>query len=281
MENHLRSFELKLAGKIVGRSLVFIGLTALTQTGGVIYLFWKLVLTIFGETLATNKFIRIVGFPTLYVICSFFVTPLIGNYFGRIPLPVFERNNVRPASVITCLLNRHYVTKELSETTFQIASELRDQHPTANLIYLDANFPFADGFPLLPHWSHSDGKKLDLAFIYEDKNGAIVNDQPTHFAYGSFVPPKGDEVNTPENCRQKGYIQYSMISHFVLFPEELGVQKQATSDLIRVIHQHNDVGKIFIEPHLTHRWGLSQLPKIRFHGCHAVRHDDHIHFQLN
>ncbi|MFT5619364.1 MAG: hypothetical protein ACI85I_002607, partial [Arenicella sp.] len=39
-------------------------------------------------------------------------------------------------------------------------------------------------------------------------------------------------------------------------------------------------GKVFIEPHLKTRLGLENYSKIRFHGCQAVRHDDHIHVQL-
>lgn len=39
------------------------------------------------------------------------------------------------------------------------------------------------------------------------------------------------------------------------------------------------VGKIFVEPHLVQTLGVSH-PSIRFQGCRAARHDDHIHFQL-
>jgi hypothetical protein len=31
---------------------------------------------------------------------------------------------------------------------------------------------------------------------------------------------------------------------------------------------------------LKARWNLTQYDKIRFHGCQAVRHDDHIHTQV-
>jgi hypothetical protein len=39
------------------------------------------------------------------------------------------------------------------------------------------------------------------------------------------------------------------------------------------------VAKIFVEPPLAAQLGLSD-PKIRFQGCRAARHDDHIHIQL-
>lgn len=38
-------------------------------------------------------------------------------------------------------------------------------------------------------------------------------------------------------------------------------------------------GKILIEPHIPQSLNLSH-PKIRFQGCRAARHDDHIHLQL-
>jgi hypothetical protein len=39
------------------------------------------------------------------------------------------------------------------------------------------------------------------------------------------------------------------------------------------------VDRIFIEPHLAQRLGVSS-PLVRFQGCRAARHDDHIHVQL-
>ena len=39
------------------------------------------------------------------------------------------------------------------------------------------------------------------------------------------------------------------------------------------------IQKVFVEPHLLERFGLSD-PKIRFQGCRAARHDDHIHLQV-
>ena len=39
------------------------------------------------------------------------------------------------------------------------------------------------------------------------------------------------------------------------------------------------IGKIFIEPHIPAGLGISN-DAIRFQGCRAARHDDHIHIQL-
>jgi hypothetical protein len=40
-----------------------------------------------------------------------------------------------------------------------------------------------------------------------------------------------------------------------------------------------EVSKIFIEPHLLKRMGISN-PKFRYHGCHTVSHDDHLHVEV-
>ena len=39
------------------------------------------------------------------------------------------------------------------------------------------------------------------------------------------------------------------------------------------------IGKIFLAPHLAAKFGAG-TSKIRFQGCAAARHDDHIHIQL-
>ena len=61
--------------------------------------------------------------------------------------------------------------------------------------------------------------------------------------------------------------------------ENLKISNEATKYLIQQIANDKAVQKIFIEPHLKQRFGLRN-GKIRFHGCHAVRHDDHIHVQI-
>ncbi|SEP44641.1 hypothetical protein [Niastella yeongjuensis] len=55
---------------------------------------------------------------------------------------------------------------------------------------------------------------------------------------------------------------------------------EKTKCLVELFCQDNRIGKVFIEPHLKLRLQLTNS-KIRFHGCQAVRHDDHIHVQLN
>ena len=52
-----------------------------------------------------------------------------------------------------------------------------------------------------------------------------------------------------------------------------------TASLIQVSARRAAIGKILLEPHVQRRLGVSS-DKLRFQGCHAARHDDHVHIQL-
>ncbi|WP_216823404.1 penicillin-insensitive murein endopeptidase [Niastella vici] len=172
--------------------------------------------------------------------------------------------------------------KDLRNVAYSVASEMNKKYPGTVINYLDANFPFVNGFPLFPHLSHNDGKKMDLAFCYKDKQSLQeTNATPSPIGYGICEEPTAAEKNTTDFCVQQGYWQYSLLKSlmpqgrkkdFVFYPEK-------TRSLVELFAHDNRIGKIFIEPHLKLRLQLTS-DKIRFHGCQAVRHDDHIHVQL-
>jgi hypothetical protein len=147
---------------------------------------------------------------------------------------------------------------------------------------LDANFPFFDGFPLLPHLSHNAGRKIDISFIYEDKDKKISNLKPSISGYGIFEKPRKGEINQSLTCKKNGFWQYDFTKHitFSSSSKDLKFSKSATKTLLNNILLNANVSKVFIEPHLKNRIHLNNS-KIRFHGCSAVRHDDHIHFQIH
>lgn len=62
-----------------------------------------------------------------------------------------------------CALNRHYVAPELRQTMLDFATQLNALLPDTITLTRDADFPFGTGIPLLPHLSHDDERKLDLA----------------------------------------------------------------------------------------------------------------------
>lgn len=93
-------------------------------------------------------------------------------------------------------MNRHYVKPELKEALFGIGNDFNKKYPTSKVSYLDANFPFYTGFPLLPHLSHNEGKKIDLSFFYLDKETQkATNEKPSFSGYRVYEEPKKGEFD--------------------------------------------------------------------------------------
>ncbi|MEM6319071.1 MAG: hypothetical protein AAF960_15465 [Bacteroidota bacterium] len=266
---------------------LFTLLTMLTQIGGIAYLLYQPISKYCHRKSSGIRRIgtKILGFSTIYLFLSLVIVPPIAIKMGRVPLPYFASSKIplQPQTLLTCLANRHYVRKELALITTDLAKALRKEFPQTTVNYLDANFPFWDGFPLLPHLSHNDGKKLDLAFFYKDKaTGKPVQTSPSFMGYGVCESPKKGELNQPAICAKEGFFQYSLLEKITpqWNKQKMPLDEQRTKRLLILLAESRKIRKIFIEPHLKKRWGLSKFPKIRFHGCHAVRHDDHIHLQL-
>jgi len=140
---------------------------------------------------------------------------------------------------------------------------------------MDANFPFIDGFPLLPHLSHHDGDKIDLSFYYGEKN-----EHPCLTGYGCYVDPTGGKNPMVQYCIHKGYPYYEYSKWFALSPcKDIVFDAERTTHLLNTLTHHKNVRKILLEPHLKQQLGLTS-DKIRFQGCHSVRHDDHMHVEV-
>src|SRR5690606_839490 len=107
------------------------------------------------------------------------------------------------------------------------------------------------------------------------------NKKPSFSGYGIFEEPDSKEFNQAEYCKSHGYWQYGFTKYvsFGKINKSITFSEEANRVLILKICEQKEVGKVFIEPHLKVRMSLNN-EKIRFHGCQAVRHDDHIHFQL-
>lgn len=271
--------------KALLKTAFFILLTLLTQIGGLVYLLSFISYPFINRRLQ-GTFLRGTAkfgvFLALYTLATFGVVPVVAPKFGRVPLPARESASLRPLTFITPFLNRHYVRPELKQTTQEAALQMNEKFPGTSLNYLDANFPFLDQFPLLPHLSHNDGKKLDLAFFYQDRQtGKASKGNPSFIGYGVCEEPLAGEENTTEYCQQLGYWQYSFLTAIVPQKDKsrYAFDAQRTAMLVKLLASREAVGKIFIEPHLKARLQLNS-EKVRFHGCQAVRHDDHIHLQL-
>ena len=268
---------------LFGRSLIFLILTVLTQVGGIVYLLSFIPdHYINGHVLKSYKrwVVKLLIFSGLYLFCVFIAVPTLASLFGRVPLPI--QGDVRPLNKLTWLLNRQYVRPELKALLLETSAAMKTQFPGISINYLDANFPFINKFPLPPHLSHNDGRKVDIAFFYTNKQLEYRNGAPSPIGYGVYEAPRSNEVNLPDVCAKKGYWQYSLIQRFVSqsSKEEYVFDASKVAALVNILCKSRVTQKVFIEPHLKIRLKLTSS-KIRYHGCQAVRHDDHVHLQIN
>ncbi len=272
--------------RILFKILIVCLLTLLTQIGGLLFLLCFPLFRLLRAKVK-NLFLcylyQTIAFLSIYLLLTFTLVPFLARPLGRVPMPIYSNASLSPLTYLTVLLNRHYVRPELRKTMEKVSRTFTATYPGSTVLYLDANFPFINRFPLLPHLSHSDGKKLDLAFCYLDKRTRkVINGAPSWMGYGVCEAPEPGEENMPARCAEKGYWQYSLLKKLVsakahqyyLFDQE------RTSYLIRLLSKAKEIRKLFIEPHLKQRLGLAGISKIRFQGCQAVRHDDHLHIQL-
>jgi hypothetical protein len=260
--------------KIIFRTILFIILTVLTQIGGVVFLLSFLI----ARKWKSNFRFKVLSiFIAFYTILTFIFIPIISPFFGREKIK--NTKVINPTNFMTVLLNRNYVHPKLNELLLETENKLNGTN--IEIHYLDANFPFINKFPLLPHLSHNDGKKIDLSLIYEKTNGEISKEQKSVSGYGNFEEPNLNEYNKIEECLKSGYFQYDYPKYLTLgkINSELVFSEKGTKKLIQGILENKKIGKLFIEPHLKNRMNLKDN-RIKYHGCRAVRHDDHIHIQL-
>ncbi len=262
--------------KILFHIIIFVLLTVVTQIGGIIYL---ISLILIKNSANKKRPKQIVIFVGLYLVSTFLIVPKIAPIFGR--ERITETEFLKAHSFFYKIANRNYVKPELNKIIGQIATEFEQQNSGIKMVYLDANFPFINKFPLLPHLSHNDGKKIDVSLIYQNSKGHLTNLKPSISGYGVFEGPNEKEFDQTSVCKEKGYWQYDFPKYLTLgtIHKNIKFSEKGTRELIKLILKQKNIGKLFIEPHLKNRLNLNNV-KIRFHGCQAVRHDDHIHFQL-
>ncbi len=259
-------------------------LTALTQVGGLIYVICFPLYRRISRRF-TNKWprfiLQLITFSGVYLFTVLMVLPMVAPRFGRVAMPI-RHSDIRPQNWLTVLLCRHYVQPKLRRLTIDVAVEMKRHHRTT-LLYLDAQHPFFDGWPLLPHLSHSDGRKLDIALLWKDRGtGKPVAGTPSPIGYGVFEHPRPNEYDQSAECEKKGYWQYGYLENLV--PQDrkpdFQLDEARTAAMTRLFCVHPHVKRVLIEPYLKKRLQLDRLDNLRHAGCHAVRHDDHIHVEL-
>lgn len=243
--------------QVAGHIFWVVLLTALTQVGGIAW--------------AVSRFLKRKNFWFLAIyllmsVGSIWVAPM----FGRVPLSCLGDGSPRVLSPIYCALNRQYVSPEMKA----VLTDLSDAMPESRVAVLDGNFPFLDGFPLLPHLSHDDGDKVDLAFFYLDAEGRY---QPmkARSPLGYFAFEQG-----PTECPKRWLdLRWDFEWAQSWLRPVWQLDKGRMISALTILNEDVRVGKVLLEPHLKAQL-VPHAEKIRFQCCRAAGHDDHIHLQL-
>lgn len=257
-------------------------LTLLSEVGGLaLWLAYGI-----GEALhhRHRKVITLAAFVTLYSVATLVILPATAPLFGRVALNCFTdgKHAYAANSPFYCALNRHYVTPEVKQVLEELSDRMAQKHPGSIVSYLDAGFPFGVGIPLLPHLSHSDGRKLDLAFFYKDKDSGrpIPKGGAWFIGYWAFAPAWALQSSEPASPKD-GFLRWRFDWLQGAFSSH-ALDLTRTADLVRFLTQgpaSKQVQRVFLEPNLRRHLDLKSA-KIGFAGWNAARHDDHLHFQV-
>ena len=245
--------------RVIGHGTVALVLTLLTQLGGIAWLF--------ALGFRRRLLVFVVAYAALWGGAQ-----VAAPAFGRVPLPC-GGEVLRAQSPVYCLLMRNFVTPEMLAVARDAAERVAADHPGSVTLLLDGGFPFLDGMPLVPHLSHDDGEKLDFAFYYTDARGYAAGKTASPLGYFAF------ERGKTEACPALWPSLRWDMAWFQPLVRDLQLEPERTGLLITLLLQDARVGKVFVEPPLIDRLDVAG-EKLRFQGCRAARHDDHIHVQL-
>jgi hypothetical protein len=260
---------------LICHAFIVITLTLLTQIGGLAYIVALLATRRWRRAEASwRKSAGSVAAATLaiYAAASVVVVPPLARHLGRVAVPCSS------TTLVGCALNRAYLRPQALKLATDLNEAIADQYPGSRATILEGSFPFLDGFPLPPHLSHHDGRKIDLAYFYRDaaRGLPIARGSPSPIGYFHFQQPGPGEAAA---CSRR---ITSLRWSFAWFqPNEPAwiLDEERTRAMILWLKARPDVTRIFIEPYLAHRLGVGG-GKVRFQGCQAARHDDHLHVEI-
>ncbi|MGF1624573.1 MAG: hypothetical protein ACFCVH_06790 [Alphaproteobacteria bacterium] len=269
--------------------LAFLLLTVGTQIGGIAMLVSHLLARLAPRRWRATGWRRaatgFVAFALVYAVATVAVVPPLAALGGRAPLRCFPTDDAPygALSVLYCASNRHYARQPLHDLVAALAADLSAAHPGSEVRYLDAGLPFFDWFPLIPHITHRDGLKLDLAFLYEDLDGSYVPGlAPWPVGYWAYDQPRPGERQPCADHVDPGFsLRWDMAWLQPLLPP-YAVDIERTGFMARWLVAEgpaHGLRRMLLEPHLADRWGVAGGP-LGFQGCRAGRHDDHIHISV-
>jgi hypothetical protein len=272
--------RVRFIARTLTAAFLFIALTLVTQVGGIAYLAAKMIArrdpALGGRD--TWRYKMKVGSAGLaiYALLTWIVVPPIAAKFGRVRLPCGADGKLMPASWLTCALNRGFVTPGTSDLVMALAEAMSRQFPGSPVTTLEGGFPFIDGFPVLPHLSYRDGRKVDVAFFYRrtDIDEPIPWGSPSPVGYFVYGPLPGE----PAPCIGRWTPLRWDFSWFQPAAPVWRIDEIRTAAMIAWLKEQPRVARLFIEPYLAERLSAAG-GKVRFQGCKAARHDDHIHIE--
>jgi len=258
---------------MIWHGLVILALTALTQIGGIAWALALVLRMVFGRF-----FLLFFGLYLSLTVLAHYTAPMA----GRTALPCLDAgpSQIAVLNPLYCALNRNYVTPQMKAHADSLADHMHDSFPGTRTRALDASFPFIDGFALLPHLSHDDGNELDLAFYYTDTDGEYrLGQARSIIGYWGFEEPgPGD----PQPCAGDTGISLRWnMNRLQPYMRDWPLDTDRTATALRWLAE-NPVGsdyKVFIDPYLSDRLGVTG-DAVRFQGCSAARHDDHMHIEF-
>ena len=204
------------------------------------------------------------------------IAPAMQSPVGLTALPCDRSEPLAPLRARYCR-GRNFLTPEAQGTIISLARGLAEQHPGAVIHFMDASGPNGEK-PFPPHLSHGDGRQLDVALFFETLEGAPLVAPPDTSGYGGWWPSEpprpGERIACPQG--RSGSAEKPDP------PTDRGwrLDEVRTRALIQLLIDEPRVHRILIEPHLEERLGFWGHPKLRFAGCQAARHDDHLHIDF-
>jgi hypothetical protein len=206
------------------------------------------------------------------------IVPPLAARFGRVRLPCSAVGNVEPSGWVTCALNRGFVSPDTLRLAIALGDEMAREFSGSRVTTLEASFPFIDGFPLPPHLSHRDGRKIDVAFFYKraDTGQPVPAGSPSLLGYFVYEQPLTGES---ASCGGRWTPLRWNFSWFQPSNPVWQLDERRTAAMISWLVSQPEVVRVFVEPYLATRLGVAG-GKVRFQGCWAARHDDHLHIEV-
>ncbi|MFO1058941.1 MAG: hypothetical protein U1E53_18480 [Dongiaceae bacterium] len=268
--------------RILVPAALFLALTALTQIGGIAWLLGCATARLPGLRRRPAPVRIAAGLlcgVLLYAALTLAVVPPLAAAMGRARLPCGSDGGALVAATpLNCALNRSYVRPAVLALLEALAAEAARRFPGSRLTVLEGSFPFVDGFPMLPHLSHRDGRKVDLAYFYRDAadGHAIPGGSPSPLGY--FVYERPGPGETPSCAGRWTPLRWDL-PWLQPDPPRWVIDPERTAWMVGWLTARPEVTRLFIEPYLAQRLAVTG-GKVRFQGCRAARHDDHLHIEV-